>query len=134
MPTTARRHTRRKATPEQKAQAAERRQRIKALSKTIAAMSESDRLNLAMRINIMTCEGHPLSPFNACLMISQKSDATLVGGFQQWRRVGRKVMKGAHGLALWIPKKPREQEDSEEPNEMRFLLVTVFDVSQTEVV
>ena len=127
---------RRAATPEQRAQAEERRNRFRALARQIASMSPEARAELAARINPVTVEGRPLSVYNACLLASQLAAVTLVGGFRQWRRAGRHVRKGEHGLALWIPRAaPKEAPEADgeaEPGEVRFLIGTVFDVSQTD--
>lgn len=80
---TTRTHRRREATPEQKDATQKRRQIIRNSSKTIADMTDTDRLALARRLNILTCEGHPLSPFNCCLVASQQENATMVGGIRQ---------------------------------------------------
>lgn len=73
------------------------------------------------------------SPTNAMLIFVQKHDATLVAGFHDWRKHGRKVRKGEHGLSIWIPlglNKKSEPDAIEEPT--GFALGTVFDISQTE--
>jgi len=124
------------ATPEQRAHAEERRNRFRGLARQVAAMGPEARAELAARINPVTVEGRPLSLHNACLLASQLATVTLVGGFRQWRRAGRHVRKGEHGLALWIPrvasKEAPETDGEAEPGEVRFLIGTVFDVSQTE--
>jgi antirestriction protein ArdC len=71
------------------------------------------------------------------MAVLQRPDVTIVGGFRQWQQVGRKVKKGEHGLYIWIPLGTRETDDqgltrTEMPDERRFKLVAVFDVSQTE--
>ena len=46
-------------------------------------------------------------------------------------------MKGEHGLSIWVPSKRKgngveaDDENADEPEEIRFLVGTVFDVSQT---
>ena len=123
------------ATPEQKAKAAERRTKMRAIAKQISGMSELQRAEL-VRDWPTTIEGHQLSMFNAC-MIALQGGATVVGGFRQWKRAGRSVMKGQHGLTIWVPlgKDKRDNGQSEQLSEdspLRFILATVFDVSQTE--
>ena len=67
-------------------------------------MSEDERTALVMRLGaIVTCEGHALSAFNSCLVLTQFPTASMVGGFHQWQPKGRKVKKGEHGLMIWIP-------------------------------
>lgn len=133
---------RRAATPEQRAQAEERRNRFRGLARQIAAMGPEARAELAARVNPTTVDGHPLSVHNACLLAAQLASVTLVGGFRQWRRAGRRVRKGEHGLALWVPRAVGKAEaEAPEPEATaldigaerpRFLMGTVFDVSQTE--
>jgi len=127
----------RTATPEQRAQAEQRRNRFRGLARQIAAMGPEARAEFAARVNPTTVDGHPLSVHNACLLAAQLASVTLVGGFRQWRRAGRHVRKGEHGLALWVPRgtpksEPNDPEADSEVEGVRFLIGTVFDVSQTE--
>jgi hypothetical protein len=134
--------TKRQPTPEQKAAAAERRERFKALAARVAAMSEDERTSLVMRLGaIVTCEGHALSAFNSCLVLTQLPTASMVGGFHQWRTKGRKVKKGEHGLMIWVPtgRKDKDEDaapvteaDAEKEKRAGFIMGTVFDVTQTE--
>lgn len=138
---------RRKPTPEQSAKAAERRDRFKALARTVAAMSEDQRAEIVARCGaVVTCEGRPLSFLNTCLILSQDARASVVGGFWQWKRAGRRVRKGESALSLWIPTAKGDagasepaSADIEAPADgekkggrARFIIGTVFDVSQTE--
>jgi hypothetical protein len=139
---------RRQPTAEQKQKAAERRERFRELAKRVAAMSEDERAALVMRCGaIVTVEGRPLSVFNSCLVLSQLPSASLVGGFRQWLAHGRQVRKGAVGIAIWVPTGPRAAEsngpadasyggepiaDAVEDIRTRFVMGTVFDVSQTQ--
>ena len=60
-------------------------------------------------------------------------DATIIGGFQQWRRQGRQVRQGERStMSIWVPKTAREREDGTAPDERRFVLVAMFDICQTE--
>lgn len=124
-------------TPEQQAASAARRQRLREVSKQIAVLDDETRLALAQRMHLRTCDGHPLSIVNACMVALQHPSATIVGGLRQWRKHGRKVRLGEHGCSIWVPKKPLEgntglPEADSMLDERRFLLVTVFDVSQTD--
>jgi hypothetical protein len=136
--------TRRQPTDAQRAAAAERRERFKALAARVAAMSEDERSALVMKLGaIVTCEGHALSAFNSCLVLTQFPGSSMVGGFHQWRAKGRKVRKGEHGLMIWIPTGRKDgtneaatiaEGDGDEESVKRtgFIMGTVFDVSQTE--
>jgi len=136
--------TRNYTTPEQKAQAEARRAAFRALAKRIADMSEAERKVLAAQSLATTCEGHVLSMGNQMLVALQSPGATLIGGFWQWKRVGRKVSKGQHGFMIWAPKtggkgaadeagsEPADAENRSREERMGFIPVTVFDISQTE--
>ena len=136
----------RQATPEQKLRAAERRAVFKLLAKQVVAMTDAQRADMAsLMVGLVTCEGHPLSFHNTCLLASQYPTATMVGGFRQWLRHGRCVAKGQHGLMIWVPKRTGaakggdgaalDDQQADAPrsdrDEVRFLVGTVFDISQT---
>ena len=112
-----------------------RRARFSAIATQISAMTDEQRATLAASISPTTVEGRPLSVHNACLLAIQCPTVTLVGGFQQWLKAGRAVRKGEHGLMIWAPSKARETttdaQDSD-TEQRHFIMVTVFDVSQTE--
>jgi len=131
---------RQQPTAEQKAKAAERRERFRELVTKVAAMSDDQRGELVMCCGaVMTCEGRALSPFNSCLILSQFPTSSIVGGFLQWKAHGRSVKKGEHGLMIWVltgrkdeDEKPTEEETDGVPKRAGFIMGTVFDVSQTE--
>lgn len=128
-------------TPEQKAKADERQAQKRALFERLAKMPAEDRAALAMRMPIVTVEGHPLSPANCCLIALQMPLATLVGGFRQWIANGRCVKKGERGMVIRVPggKKGEpaggtaepDAEQSSEAGSVFFITGTVFDISQT---
>jgi len=129
---------RRKATPEQKARAKERRKQFALLARQIAKMDEGERIRLASKVQIHSIEGRTLSVHNQCLLALQRPDATVVGGFRQWKRAGRCVRKGEHGSMIWVPTLPADKRDTNEEHpeesetsDLRFLVATVFDVAQT---
>ena len=126
----------RTATEEQKRAAAEKRARFRELCRTVSTMTPEAREQIALRVGITTCEGRTLSCHNQCLLASQANGVmpSVVGGFQQWRRLGRMVRKGEHGLSIWIPTHAAKGEDSEESDETRFLMAYVFDITQTDEV
>jgi len=134
----ARTKSRKRMTPEQQTAFEARRDQMQTLAKTIAAMSDADRQALAASVGtILTCEQRPLSPHNTCMLAHQRPDATVIGGFQQWKRLGRAVRKGEKGSYIWVPLAAGTQETGSEGEEdtatrPRFRLVAVFDVSQTD--
>lgn len=113
-------------TPEQKAAAAERRAALAALAKKAAALPVEER----MKWTVQTIEGHPLSFKNAALAIFQRPTASLVGGFQQWRKAGRVVRKGEKAIGIFLP--ITRKGDDGEPEGVAFRVVNVFDISQTD--
>lgn len=84
-------------------------------------------------------EGHPYSHYNACMIITQNPHATILGGFHQWRAAGRQVRKGETGIVIWRPVSGKSQPDDDSSDDdspatgrKRFVLIPVFDVSQTD--
>ena len=80
---------------------------------------------------------HRYSFGNVLLIATQCPQATHVAGFHAWKKLGRWVRKGEHGIAIIAPqpiKRRRQQaSESDEPDVlMRFKTVHVFDVTQTE--
>ena len=125
---------------EQKAQRDERKSRMKEFAGIVAKMSLEERSAMAARYPIMTIEGRALSTVNQCLVAIQIPAASVVGGFRQWIKAGRAVMKGQHGAAIWVPlmggKTQGQGEESNEPTATAgrrcFILGTIFDISQTQ--
>jgi len=86
---------------------------------------------------------HHYSFGNVMLIASQKPDATRVAGFHMWKRLGRAVKKGEHGIAIFAPMVGRKRcndaenlaakdDDRGERELFGFRVVHVFDVSQTQ--
>jgi antirestriction protein ArdC len=79
---------------------------------------------------------HNYSWGNIILISLQRTDASRVAGYQTWRRLGRQVKKGEHGIAIMAPivrRRKKEQDDDETAEEVfAFKTAYVFDVSQTE--
>lgn len=131
-------------TPEQEQARTDRRNRFKAIVKQVAGMSDADRSALAASMPVLsTVEGRALTLHNSCLIALQCPAATIVGGFRQWLKAGRVVRKGEHGISIWAPTM-RKSKDTMEPlntvdgtdttgekKRLNFLMVTVFDISQT---
>ncbi|MBR4456388.1 MAG: ImmA/IrrE family metallo-endopeptidase [Solobacterium sp.] len=77
---------------------------------------------------------------NTILIFNQRPDATLVAGYQAWRtKFNRHVKKGEKGIRILAPiRSPKEKDsDGTDPAEeaadsMRFRVISVFDISQTE--
>jgi hypothetical protein len=72
---------------------------------------------------------------NTMLILAQRPDATTVASYRRWLELGRQVRRGERSLRIWAPSVRRERDEStgEETTSVRtFVLVPVFDVSQTE--
>jgi len=116
------------------------REGMNRLIKQVGAMSEEEREQVARRLALITCEGHPLSMFNACFLTTQtRMTLTVVAGFQQWRKAGRTVRQGERAAGyIYVPTGKRRSDDEDAPStpdekeSIRFMLVPVFDVSQTD--
>ncbi|HEV7928117.1 MAG TPA: ArdC family protein [Verrucomicrobiae bacterium] len=138
-------------TPEQRAASKERHAKFKQLWKDVAAMPLEERQRLCARLGIVNPDGRILSIGNMCLVGVQMPSATVVGGFRQWIKHGRCVKKGEHGAMIWVPLRKRDTaggasaqeslDESEESPEVdgkkkggrpRFIIGTVFDISQTQ--
>lgn len=121
----------RKLTPAQKEAVKQKREWLKSLTKQAEAHGDPD-------WPVVTVEGHALSPTNCVLAIMQCPVAKTVGGFRQWKKHGRQVMKGQKGIAIWFPCKTRQEDgdegegDGETQSRAFFRVGTVFDISQTE--
>lgn len=82
---------------------------------------------------------HTYSAQNVLLIMFQRPSATQVAGFHTWRSLGRRVKKGAKGIAILAPM-TRKVEAAEEDREegvtgtalVGFRIVHVFDVADTE--
>jgi len=126
----------RKPTQEQQEQAKQRREAFKGLVKQVAAMPDAERIALSARLgSVVTVDGHQLSMRNTMLASLQRPGLTIVGGFQQWRRSGRLVRKGEHGMMIWVPTVKRAEDGATvSDDDIRFFTGTVFDVSQTDAI
>ena len=110
------------------------REKMKALSTKVKAMPEDERQRLACEYGTLTAEGHTLSAKNAILLAMQAGrPLAQVGGFNQWLKVGRQVIKGQHSIgSMYVPTRGKKTEDDETDTRQRFVLVSVWDITQTE--
>ncbi len=102
------------------------------LIKQVSALTPEQREEIARRSPIVTSEGHPISAYNACFLTMQTElPLTIVGGFRQWQMAGRQVSPGQQAAGyIYVPMKGKDDAPKEE--KLRFRLVPVFDISQTE--
>lgn len=72
--------------------------------------------------------------FNIVLIFAQNPEATIVAGYQKWRKdLNRQVNKGETGIKILAPiiRKETNKSGEEEHKLVGFRTATVFDVSQT---
>lgn len=77
---------------------------------------------------LTNCEGHVLSVKNSLLALAQNPNASVLGGFDQWKRVNRQVKKGEKAIFIYAVSFKGEGENKTQT----FRLVPVFDILQTE--
>lgn len=82
---------------------------------------------------------HRYSFGNQLLIAAQMPDATRVAGYRTWRKLGRQVRKGEHGITIIVPHTYKgtrlvDDEGNEQPGKPRVYFGSghVFDVSQTD--
>jgi antirestriction protein ArdC len=83
---------------------------------------------------------HTYSFNNTMMILLQCPTATRVAGYETWKKAGRQVKKGEKGIPIFAPvglgkAKERSEETGEERvvrTWLRFKIVYVFDVNQTE--
>jgi hypothetical protein len=111
---------------------------LKQLKDGVETIQQSDRFRLFL---VTMSKFHEYSIGNQILIMLQKPDATRVAGFVTWKDLGRWVKKGEKGIAILAPvmppkpkpeEKPPEEEIEIEPQPLYFIVVYVFDISQTE--
>lgn len=81
---------------------------------------------------------HRYSWHNSMLILMQRPDATQVAGFRAWKKLGRHVCKGEHGIGILAPCPFKRSETDPETGEetehsgIYFKVVSVFDLAQTD--
>jgi hypothetical protein len=136
-------------TLEQLAARDERRSKFQALVKQLAELTDDER---AARLRgfgfIKLSTQASYSPANSLLIAFQSANVarpTILGGFAEWLKKGRAVRKGEHGFMIWVPIGAKKQEVQavdakgelttmlqDASSDVRFIIGTVFDISQTE--
>lgn len=107
-----------------------RSDKIKILSEKLKNLSEEEQNIFIQKHGIKTVEGRTLSRRNQLLISLQLDEFSIVGGFHQWRKAGRKVKKGEHGALILFPVGEKDNDGNIE-NASKFYSAVVFDVSQT---
>ena len=109
--------------------------KLRKLAARVEQLSGDERAAMAAKYGTVTAEGHRLSAYNAVFLAVQAGrPLAQVGGFRQWKKAGRMVAKGEHAAGyIYVPIKRRDADGDEVAEEkLRFRLVPVFDISQTE--
>lgn len=85
---------------------------------------------------------HNYSSRNAMLIYLQNPDATLVAGYQAWKKNSRQVRKGEKAIRILAPMIRKKKSDETQPSKVEdkeskkvitgFRMASVFDVSQTD--
>jgi hypothetical protein len=117
----------------------EKAARVQAAREALAALTPEEKATKAAGMAFSMVTGHPLSIHNICFLLYQSQGAALsiFGGFNQWRAAGRRVRQGERAYRIFAPISKREKvtqggEEVTVINGVRFRMVAVFDISQTE--
>jgi len=130
-PTTNTTRAREKA-EEKKAQAAALRESI---ATQVEALRDSDRW---AQFLTFASAFHAYSLNNVLLILAQRPDAARVAGFRTWQGLGRQVRKGEKGIRIFGYSTKKVTEEDEHGDEIekriaRFPILSVFDISQTDL-
>ena len=113
---------------------------FKTIEKGILEVVNSDKWKEYLKVQ---AKFHHYSFNNVMLILSQMPEATMVAGFRTWNEMGRKVKKGSKAIKILAPRfinKEMIEKDTDTDEEIKvtkpvlagFLVVNVFDISQTE--
>jgi antirestriction protein ArdC len=117
--------------------ARELKDKLAKLIEALATDTDEARQSLLFTSYLRACGMfHNYSWHNCALIWSQKPEASRVAGFQTWKKLGRYVMAGSKGIAIFAPmtfkdKGPAEDGTEQESTRVWFRVVYVFDISQT---
>jgi hypothetical protein len=128
----------RKMTKEQEASFEAKKQAMKDLINVIKGLSPEKLEELSAQMGVITCDGHPISGKNAAMLYYQtetvgKAIPTVIGGYKQWQNLGRQVIKGERSYSICAPRPASKKDDGEE-GKMGFTFISIFDISQTELI
>jgi len=118
-------------TPEQERNRDARRAHFKALVNHLKKMSEAERNKFSSN-SIKTIEGHELSPANTILINLQRPGCKLVGGWKQWKKYNRHIIKGEQSLLAWAPIIKHKSDNNLMTEEVKFTPISLFSESQVE--
>lgn len=101
----------------------------KELIERISKLSEEELQAIVSNEVIITTDFHIISLKNTAIALAQRDKLSVLGGYSQWRSVGRQVKKGES--AVWITA-PIFEKDKETIK--GFIEIPMFDWSQTDPV
>jgi len=107
---------------------------VEALARAVDDVRASDTFRAYLDVQ---ARFHKYSWHNSLLILMQRPDASRVAGFQTWKKLGRFVRKGEHGIMIFAPCPFHREErndagESETIDGIFFKPVHVFDVAQTD--
>ena len=111
--------------------------RLNKIRTQLANASPELKAELEARGMIATVEGRTLSLYNSYMVYLQNGKGptpTIVGGYRQWLKAGRQVIKGQHGYSILFPVGDKDKDTGDILEANHFYAGTVFDISQTEAV
>lgn len=106
-----------------------KKDKLKELRAFLSTMNESQRQAFVSKYGFVSIESHSYSLVNQCLIAFQYPQATILGGYQQFRKANRQVKQGEHGLVIFYPSARKNDETGED--DISFYVGTIFDISQT---
>ncbi|MFJ3366491.1 ArdC-like ssDNA-binding domain-containing protein [Streptomyces anthocyanicus] len=139
--------TKKKLTPEQRAEFAEKRKaEVEGLQEqlTAAVVEFASSEGWAALLKKMAQRSRIMRRYsfrNAALIFAQCPHATDVCGYTEWKTRGRQVRKGQRGIRILAPNtitprdgngEPQKDKDGNEKRITIFKPISVFDISQTE--
>lgn len=97
------------------------------------SMEECDRLNNLKLFLLLASKMSSYSLRNLSLIYLQYPNAVNVAGFMTWKKIGRIVKQGEHGIKILAPRKYKlKDEDENDVERLGFSVVNVFDYFQTK--
>lgn len=116
----------------------DRREQAKAMQETIAAevaaLRASDKWHALLDY---MAHMHAYSLNNILLIASQRPGARVVMGYRKWQALGRQVRKGESAIRIFgyaVKKHHSDDEDAEETITVYYPILSVFDISQTDLI
>jgi DNA polymerase II large subunit len=109
----------------------ERKQKREYIKELVALTTEYMEINGDIeRVIKLSNTEEPYSFRNSLLIRLQKPEATICAGFLEWKKQGRRVLKGASGALILVPLVSKNEEG--EINYLKFKGDYVFDIEDTE--